>query len=634
MATSAGPRAPRVPIPSYYSPMLVHPVRYLWMNRSTHSDVMATSTTTEINKVNNKSGLSIQLPSFTGKHLSPHVSVPSKRKSMALVKERDQFMARLEKERNDRSILETWAIIRIQALARGHLGRLSVDRLRSSLGMKLTETARRRFERTKNKSKPQLETSIFDAEQLRAQLAELTMETDMYMELIGSTANRPEWKKHMKKKTRTKKEKRKRKMLEKISVQHIQRVVRGFLGRRASMNLKRRTKEFNQHWSSVLIQSHMRRVLSTARVQHIRHRLMTAASIVIQRRARGWFGRVFARMYRIRLRNIQLEDSSVLTIQAAWRHYLSMSKQFKADQERAARKIQAIARGKKGREEYEAQAVLKDEQLEAAIRIQSSFRAKGAKAKVDRVRSSKRKETLQRQHEQAAAVKVQALRRGKNARQAYIKRVSTRRERAALAIQQRSRSRVARKKVQKRRQLRDETNAAQAIQRIHRGKRGRKAFQEKRASQAVALEHEMARMEEDRLIHDEKMKDEKAEEEALKLAQAEREKDLADQLAAAEKIQRIQRGKQGREAASRRKEEKERLEGIRIEEQRRAAAITKIQAAQRRKAAKAKVDKARLERLESLQMDTQLGAVRRRVQGEEDSEEEDEDEEEEEEEEE
>ena len=102
-----------------------------------------------------------------------------------------------------------------------------------------------------------------------------------------------------------------------------------------------------------------------------------------------------------------------------------------------------------------------------------------------------------------------------------------------------------------------------------------------------------------------------------------------EQLDAAQKIQAITRGKRGRAAASRRAAEKVTLENMRVEEQRRAAAITRIQAAQRRKTARVKVEKKRAERLESLQMDTELGAVRRRMKkGGEDSEEDEEDEEE------
>ena len=84
----------RVPSgPSHITPMTVHPVRFLWMNRSTHSDVMATSTTTEITALggatklpSSNGSLQIQLPSFLGKHLPSHVSKPNKQKAKALIK--------------------------------------------------------------------------------------------------------------------------------------------------------------------------------------------------------------------------------------------------------------------------------------------------------------------------------------------------------------------------------------------------------------------------------------------------------------------------------------------------------------------------------------------------------------------
>ena len=367
-------------------------------------------------------------------------------------------MQRLEQERNDRAVLETWAVIRGQTLIRGYLGRLRVDRLRKERGMKMTDGARRRKEekeiRDVRKEQPQMESSEFDAEQLRAQLAQLTAETDMYMEMIGSAARRPEWKQHVKTKSEGKKSKRKRRNLEKHAVRNIQRVSRGFLGRCAAAHLRRRTKEYMQHRSSVRIQTQIRRVLGLSRVESVRHTRQTAATITLQRRARGWFGRVYARMYRIRLENIQLEDSSAFIIQSSWRRHLTHANQHKIDQEKAARRIQASIRGKRGREDFQAQALLKEEQLEASIRIQAAFRAKKSKNKVDAVRQDRKQEMLSRQHEQAAAVKVQALRRGKNAREAYKTRVQTRREKAALAIQQRSRSRRAKKKVRKKKQLR------------------------------------------------------------------------------------------------------------------------------------------------------------------------------------
>lgn len=341
---------------------------------------------------------------------------------------------------------------------------------------------------------------------------------------------------------------------------------------------------------------------------------------------------MFARMYRIRLENIQLEDTSALAIQTCWRKSRAALRQHRADQEMAARRIQAITRGKKGRAAAEHKLLLREEQRDAAIRIQATFRAKAAGKEVDaaRAKSEARKQAMrQRQHEQAAAVKVQALHRGKNARAAYRAKVHTRREKAALAIQKRGRMRRAQRKTQAKRRRREEERSATLIQKIHRGKRGRKKFDENRAGQAMALELEMERIEADRT---ELLKEKALEQEKMDMTlerEAEfKEQDEADKAEAARKIQAIMRGKQGREAARQKAAEEERIRVAKAEEARRQAAITRIQAAQRRKQARATVEQARKDRLESLQQDTQMAGVRRRVRqddDDDDSEEEDDD---------
>jgi hypothetical protein len=611
----------------------------------------------------NAASRSIQLPSFLGTHLSSHVSVPSKRKAAALVKERDAFMRRLEQERSDRAVLETWAVIRIQAVIRAHLARLRVDGIRCGLGLQATEDARRRErERERREHRRRgpavAEGSKFDADRLRAQLAQLTAETDLYMRMVGQSsekksqggggggksgredggggrgttiAARPDWKKHVGARSESKKARRRRRQREKRAVLAVQRLARGFLGRRACARLARRTREFNQYWASVRIQVHVRRVLSTMRVGEILKVRRTAAAITLQRRARGWFGRVFARMYRIRLDNIQLEDTSALAIQTCWRKSRSALRQQRADQEMAARRIQAITRGKKGRAAAEHKMFLREEQRDAAIRIQATFRAKAAGKEVDaaKARADARKQAMrERQHEQAAAVKVQALHRGKNARAAYRTKVHTRREKAALAIQKRGRVRRAQRKTQAKRRRREEERSATMIQKIHRGKRGRKKFDEDRAGQAVALELEMERIESDRAeLLQEKAREQEKIDVALQREAEAKEQDEADKAEAARKIQAIMRGKAGRQVAQQKAAEEERIRAAKAEEARRQAAITRIQAAQRRKQARATVEQARKDRLESLQQDTQMAGVRRRVRqddDDEDSEEEDE----------
>ena len=117
-------------------------------------------------------------------------------------------------------------------------------------------------------------------------------------------------------------------------------------------------------------------------------------------------------------------------------------------------KIQAIARGRKGRAEYNRKAKKIQDELrekeQAAIKMQNAMRGKMARKKVDHKRQIR-----QRQHEQAAALKIQSVQRGKKGRQKYKMKVQKKRENnAALAIQNKARSRKAKAEVQKRRQSR------------------------------------------------------------------------------------------------------------------------------------------------------------------------------------
>ena len=133
---------------------------------------------------------------------------------------------------------------------------------------------------------------------------------------------RPDWKKHVGARSESKKARRRRRAKQKVAIIVVQRLVRGFLGRRACARLAQRTRDFDQYRASVRIQVQIRRVLSAMRVDRIRTVRRTAAAIVIQRRARGG-RRVYARMYRIRLTNIQLEDTSAFT-QICWKSASSM----------------------------------------------------------------------------------------------------------------------------------------------------------------------------------------------------------------------------------------------------------------------------------------------------------------------
>ena len=196
----------------------------------------------------------------------------------------------------------------------------------------------------------------------------------------------------------------------------------------------------------------------------------TLAATTIQRRVRGWFGRTYAKVYKIRLSNIQIEDDAAMKIQNLMRANMERKIQDRIEKEAAALKIQAIARGRKGRAEFnrKQQQIEQDlrEKEEAAIKMQNVMRGRMARKQVNRKR-----EIRQRQHEQAAALKIQSVQRGKKGRQRYRMKVQQKREsNAALAIQQKARSRMAKAKVNKARKARDENNAALKIQSIQRGK--------------------------------------------------------------------------------------------------------------------------------------------------------------------
>ena len=65
----------------------------------------------------------ISLPKFNGGSLEPLIQIPAAKRNKALLKEREEFMERLARERRERAELERWAATTIQALARGFLGR-------------------------------------------------------------------------------------------------------------------------------------------------------------------------------------------------------------------------------------------------------------------------------------------------------------------------------------------------------------------------------------------------------------------------------------------------------------------------------------------------------------------------------
>ena len=447
--SASGPRA--APGPSVMRPLVLHPVRYLWTNRSTHSDVMATSTTTEISALGGATKLpsrgasssggfsrTIQLPSFLGTHLASHVSVPSN-KAAALVRERDAFMRRLEQERNDRSVLETWAAIRIQAIVRAHLARLRVDNIRASRGLKPTDDARRRQherEARKRRRRPEIyEDSKFDADRLRAQLAQLTAETDMYMQLVTGSGGggkgakkagggRPDWKKHLEpgpsREGAGAGGPSKKWPLLLCNASCAAFGAPSMRSRRSALAISINTEQacVSRYKSGGCCQlcGWTEFARCDARRLQLSSRGAPVGGLV-----------VYMHVCIVRLNNIQLEDTSALAIQICWRK--SRSACGSSVQSRIwLPGVSGDHARQKGARRCRTKLLLREEQRHAAtrIRLHSGPKRRGKKWRL-RVRPRLRKNHRQRQHE-AAAVKVQALHRGKNARAAYREKVHTRRE--------------------------------------------------------------------------------------------------------------------------------------------------------------------------------------------------------------
>ena len=600
---------------SYPAPMdLLYP-RYLWVNRTTHSDVMSTATTTSIYASSSKPvkedrlSRKISLPKFNGGSLEPLIQIPAAKRNKALLKEREEFMERLARERRERAELERWAATTIQALARGFLGRPAHPERNDVKQIKDSNSTQAAKENIFVESK-------LDPETLREQLARITAETNFYMDLISDNTQNS-WRKHVSKKAEGKQRRRQRKMIEKNAAKKMQSVARGFLGRRAYATLARRKLEEEKRWAAVKIQVIVRGFLARMYVLKRVLRKRTRAATTIQRRVRGWFGRTYAKVYKIRLSNIQIEDDAAMKIQNLMRANMERKIQDRIEKEAAALKIQAIARGRKGRAEFnrKQQQIEQDlrEKEEAAIKMQNVMRGRMARKQVNRKR-----EIRQRQHEQAAALKIQSVQRGKKGRQRYRMKVQQKREsNAALAIQQKARSRMAKAKVNKARKARDENNAALKIQSIQRGKMGRRRFSQKKQEQdMLSMESEV--LEQSRR---DARNAELAQEAAERRALEEMEQKAAEEAATA-KIQAAARGRSGRKKAERRRKA--------LEEKKQREAAIRIQKLQRGKAARTRMEAQRRSRnqiLEQQQADDRTRVRRRKKAGDEDDSDEDDDDE-------
>ena len=161
--------------------------------------------------------------------------------------------------------------------------------------------------------------------------------------------------------------------------------------------------------------------------------------------------------------------------------------QEKREQEAAAVKIQAVHRGKQARKELEEKRRDVPEAPPAASAVESDSAAVESMVEelVDEVSASTEPvggaDNDDLEEQAAAAVKIQAVHRGKQAR----KELEEKREQeaAAVKIQAVHRGKQARKELEEKREM---ESAALKIQAVHRGKQTRMELRKEREEQAAA----------------------------------------------------------------------------------------------------------------------------------------------------
>ena len=224
-----------------------------------------------------------------------------------------------------------------------------------------------------------------------------------------------------------------------------------------------------------------------------------------------------------------VESDAAAKIQAVHRGKQARKElQEKREQEAAAVKIQAVHRGKQTRKELEEKRRDVPEAPPAASAVESDSAAVESMVEelVDEVSASTEPvggaDNDDLEEQAAAAVKIQAVHRGKQAR----KELEEKREQeaAAVKIQAVHRGKQARKELEEKREM---ESAALKIQAVHRGKQTRMELRKEREEQAAAALKIQA-------VH------------RGKQTRMELRKEREEQAAAALKIQAVHRGKQTR----------------------------------------------------------------------------------------
>lgn len=321
-------------VPSFVE-QLLSPVTYATSARCTQSDVMCVTTTTaavseeRIQSNKNSEMRRIKLPfARTG----PTLSISDERKSQVLLQERQQFMERLQSEREERAALENRSATRVQAAFRGFCQRKAARAAPAC-------------------AKSKRETS---AAMIRRELAAMArdmaqqLQQEMSAEDTGNgRACVPEWRRAIQRKAAGHKHVKRMRRVAEAAATRIEALARGFLARRATRTLRERLRDELARWAAQRIQavargSSVRLVAAKAREKKRRE-----SAIRIQVKVRWMLDREFVRVLRLLLREKVKEDRAVTKLQSNFR---ALQDRRMALDKKRHQKATTIQRGLSGRQ--------------------------------------------------------------------------------------------------------------------------------------------------------------------------------------------------------------------------------------------------------------------------------------------
>lgn len=501
-------------LPSTFTCMRYAPVFYSWTNRSTHSDVLATTVTTRpapsggtrrLRAAGAGAGggdMALRLPYAKA---APPISssLSHSKRNRALIRERDEFMAALKAERDEREAMEAYAATEIQKTWKGFAVRLPAlrERQRRRAAKQVTEESEAELRRELQRLKA-------------ATSAKLAAERDAEDDL-------PEWRRKQRERLAAKEAKRKRRMAQAAAVVRIQAVVRGVLARIGMRIIRQLCREERGLLAVVKLQAVVRGFLLRARLRAEVLRVRQVAAQSIQNAVRRALAARRINMLRDQMRDLLHRDNALVNIQKSWRGHLARRRALQYRRERAALPVQASWRGFLARRRA---ASMRFETEAAATRIQALQRSRLARketlmrlqeAQLEKAAFARRKRLeLARQREAEAAAEAARLaaeeearrvreeeRRAAEAAEAARREAELKeQEQAAVAIQSAARVRAARREVESMRQRRLEGLAAEAQEEEDRRQREEQARRDeerkrKEAEAAAAEEEERIRQE-------------------------------------------------------------------------------------------------------------------------------------------